>query len=89
MNLKTHIYMPREGRDFDTCHYLHQSLNFSLKLSQIKTQPRRPKAPSLGTQNNVLKPTQKMIKKVRQEKRHRKGVKGFHMDETLFNLQTH
>ena len=88
MNLKTHIYMPREGRDFDTCHYLHQSLNFSLKLSQIKTQPRRPKAPSLGTQN-LIKPTQKGIKKVRQEKRHRKGVKGFHIDETLFNLQTH
>ena len=50
MSLKINIYKLKEGGGFVTCHHLHQGFNSSSKLSQIKTQPMRPKGPRLGPQ---------------------------------------
>ena len=49
MSLKINIYKLKEGGGFVTCHHL-QGFNSSSKLSQIKTQPMRPKGPRLGPQ---------------------------------------
>lgn len=62
MSPKAPIYRPREGGDFEKCHYLHRDPNFFSKLFKIKAQARMLKSPSLGPQspNNP-----KMNKKVR------------------------
>ena len=64
MSCKAHIYKPREGRDFDTCHHLHPSSNSLPNSLKSKLNYKGPK-PQVKAHKNSLKPTQETTKKVK------------------------